>query len=259
MRTRYLSVIAATIVLLATGCGGSDVKGAEGDTAAKKVEGDKLSNGDIEKYFDAISSADPTKIEDVLTLAAPSSIAFAYLRYQEDANNAAIDGGSPYPESTMTKVDGGFKNCNDPADKSSCAVWADFESVDGKLAKFTVNGVDLKDRISIGDGSKAKVGSLGTIEFLGAYQSVQTGDVAVNVRVTSNKDAINIASYEATYRGTDKRQITAASIAGPTELGADSTAYVSMFFEHAKPGGELKMTLNSEDFMTSVDARIKTR
>lgn len=259
MRTRHLSAIAVTIVLLLTGCGGSDAKVAEGDTTAKKVEGDKLSNSDIEKYFEAIASGDPTKTEDVLPLTAPGSIAFAYARYRADADNAAIDGGTPLPASTITKVDGGFESCDDAADKSTCVVWSDFESVGGKLAKFTVNGVDIADRISIGDGSKTNVGSLGTIEFLGAYQSVQNGGVIVNTRVTSKKDAINIASYEATYRGTDKRQTTAAEAAGPTELGADSTAYVSMYFEHAKPGGELKMSLSSKDFMTSVDARIKTR
>jgi hypothetical protein len=242
-------------------CSGSDeVKPATGESSAKVAtsEAPVAKDKDVESYFNAIVSADLDQLGEASSLVAPGSIADAYLKYHLAGANAAIDGGSPDEPSDLEKVEGGYKTCDDPDDPDDCVTWSDLESVDGKLAKFAVNGKDLTDRISVGDGSTAKAGELGTVEFLVAYQSVQSGDLFVLASVTSGDEPVTLNSGSATYRGPDKRQSQASSYYGPDSLAADSTATLGLIFTSAKPGGEATLTFNSEDFSRSNDAKIKT-
>lgn len=262
MLQRLLVTIFAILALVLTGCGGetSDSKPADGDASAKKVENDepKLANDDIEKFFKAISSADPDRIEGVKSLAAPDSVAAAYAQQQQDVINAGIDGGVPQDESTLKKVDKGYENCPS-GQPDSCIVWDDFEAARGKLAKFTVDDIDITDRISIGDGSTKKAGDLATLEFRSAYKSVQSGHVFVSVLVTSSNEKINIGSYEATYRGVDKRQSTAVDVSGLTELDADSVATLAMVFKAAEVGGTVKVRIMNSEYANEQIVEIKTQ
>lgn len=261
----HIRLVVASVLVVGTllaGCGGDpDVKPAKGDTNAKKVEGKapELEDADIRRFFEAIAAYDPDKMKSVRTLAAPGSLAAAYLQEQSDASNALIDAGSGDDDgSNLNKVDGGYENCSDPSDPKNCVTWANFESVEGKLAKFTINDTDISDRITVGDGSKQKAGDLATIEFLSAYKSVQSDQIFVNVRVTSNKQKIDLNAYSATYRGKDKRQSTATDATAPTELDADSTAYISMIFKASKVGGVAKLTVSDENFDAEQEVAIKT-
>jgi hypothetical protein len=262
MRSRLALVTVTTlVVLLASSCGGDpDAKPAERDTSAKTAKNDepKLANDDVEKYFEAIVSSDPDQLDDASEIAAPGSIAEAYLKYHRAGIDAQIDGGVQDEGSELKKVEDGYKDCSNPDDPKDCVVWSDFESVDGRLANFTINDKDLKDRISLGNGSKVKAGDLGSVEFLVAYQSVQSSDLFVIVRVAS-RDATSLNAGSATYRDPDKRQSTASSYYGADELGADSTATLAMIFSRAKPGGEATLTFNSENYARSEDAKFKTR
>jgi hypothetical protein len=268
---RYIA-IAVVAPLVLTGCGGSsDVKPAKGDTSANTVQGkeakrDAAADRDAElkdeavaQYFDAISYSDPEKMEAVKSVVAPGSIAAAYLQEQSDVSNAGIDAGTPYDGGPAKKIDGGFENCDETDDENSCTKWTDLEQVNGRLAKFTVNGTDITDRIAVGDGTKANAGSLASVEFLSTYKSVQSEVVFVNLRVTSDKEPVNLNLYSATYRGTDKRQSTAtADSTGPTELEADSTAYVSLIFKAGAIGGDVKLGVSDSDY-NEIEATIKTR
>jgi hypothetical protein len=254
MRLRRFTALAFAASLVLAGCGGGgDVQEAKGDTSAKTVESDKdapeLKGSAVKAYFDAISYSDPQKMEAVKDTVAPGSIAAAYLQEQSDVSNAGIDAGTPYDGGPAKKVDGGFENCDEVDDKDSCTKWTDLEQVDGKLAKFKVNGVDLTDRIAIGDGSKAEAGDLATVEFLSTYKSVQADYIFVNLRVTSGKEPISLNSYSAKYRGTDKRQSTAtADSTGPTDIEADSTAYIALVFKASAIGGEVKLGVFNSDY-----------
>lgn len=258
-----VTVIFAAVALVSlTGCGGNDAKQTEGDSKAATVNNDDatISNGDIEKYFKAISNEDPDEMAQVEQHAAPGSVAAAYLQEQTDAVNAQIDGGGSVGNTEFSKVDGGYKNCaTDENGNDACVTWSGFESDAGKLAKFKINDIDISDRISVGDGSKKAAGSLATVEFLSAYKSVQSGYLFVNLKITTKADKINIDSYGATYRGTDKRQLTAVSAAGPTELGADSTATVSVIFKAAKAGGTIQFDIADENYNKEATVSIKTQ
>lgn len=262
MRIRQTVVSVLAVGTLVAGCGGEpDVKPATGDSSAKTVEGKtpELENADLKKFFDAIAASDPEKMQAVKSLAAPGSIAAAYLQEQSDASNALIDAGFGNDiGSTAKEVDGGYKNCSDPADPTNCVTWADFESANGKLAKFTINGTDISDRIAVGDGSNQDAGGLATVEFLSAYKSVQSDQIFVNVKVTSHTQKINLGAYTATYRGDDKRQSTATDASAPTELDADSTAYVSMIFKASKLGGIAKLAISDESYNVEQEVAIKT-
>ncbi|MCW2789508.1 MAG: hypothetical protein JWP56_1811 [Aeromicrobium sp.] len=263
MRTRLFLVSAtSSLTLLLAGCGGDpDVKDATGDTSAKTVQGEKpsVASKDLQRYFDAVASSDPDALAAVEDVAAPGSVAAAYLQEQSDVSNAGIDAGSPYDGGTAKKVDGGYENCDDTTDEDSCVKWGDLEQVDGKLAKFTINGTDISDRISVGDGTKVDADKIASVEFLSSYKSVQSEVVFVNVRVASKKTPISLNIYDATYRDADKRQTTSTTDStGPTELDADSTAYVSLVFKASAIGGTVNLGMYDSNF-NEVRASVKTR
>ena len=104
MRNR---ILIATVVIAALGlasCGGdSDVKSAKGDTSATKVTGEtpKLTDKQVGEYFAAVASEDIDKIKAAKELAAPGSIAAAYIQAQGDISiksatgKLSLQGGKP--------------------------------------------------------------------------------------------------------------------------------------------------------------------
>lgn len=256
-----LGAVALVAALALAGCAGSDTSPADGDTTAKKVtsdENEEVSNDDIKAVFEAISSGDPDEMEAVEKFVAPGSVAAAYLAHQRNSANASIDGGISSPASTLTKVEGGFKDCDGSGEENSCVVWADLKTEGGKLASLTVNDVELDDRITVGDGSTTDVGDLAEVEFLSAYKSIQGDQIFVNVRVTSLEQPITMNLYTATYRGSDKRQRTAVDALGNTDLDPDSSTYATMIFEAKAVGGEAKLDISDQDFNQNLTATVKT-
>ncbi|VXB05880.1 hypothetical protein [Aeromicrobium sp. 9AM] len=263
MKKHALAVsIALVAVVFLSACGGDPkVESAKGDTTAKSVDNDepKAASKNVKEYFEAVVSGDPDQLGDAMKLVVPGSVAEAYLKYQRAGVDASIDNGSPDEATELETVDDGFKDCSNPDDPSDCVTWADFEATAGKLANFTVNNVPLNKRITVGDGSKVSAGQLGTVEFLVAYQSVQSGDLFVIVKVASKGAPVAINSGNAAYRGVDKRQSQNSSYYGVEELEADSTGTLGLIFTKAKVGGTLTLTLNSEDYMQTSKAKIKTQ
>jgi hypothetical protein len=253
--------LALSMTTLASCSDEPGAKPAAGDSSVETAGNDEpdLATDDIRPYFEAVVSADPDLLESALTLAAPGSIAEAYIKYQRAGIDASIDGGTPEEASDLEKIDDGYRECANPDDPTDCVTWSDFESEGDKLADFTVNGVSLKNRVTIGNGSKAKAGALGEVEFLVAYQSVQSGDLFVLVRVESGKQPISINSGSAAYRGPDRRQSENSSYYGIDELEADSTGTLALVFTRAKVGGTATLTFNSEDYRVTAEAKIRTR
>lgn len=241
----------AVVLAVALGGCGNGAKEAEGDTSVEKPS-DEVSQGDIQSYFRALASWDPAKIEAVLPLTAKGSIAEGYALFNIHRATAAIDGGDPYDSEihlkTFKAVSQGYRSCDtQEAGKKpeGCTVWSDIQTKAGKIASFTVNGTSLKNRIVIGDGKTIDLGSLGTLEYLSAYQWVTDGGgVQVNFRLKSTGQTIATGDMnDAKYRTSEGRQIITSGASHPGELAPDSTADVSIAFDRAEMGGEVSFTL----------------
>jgi len=258
-----LALFAIAPILVNGACGGPDVKEATSDrsaaTAKQEVDGEE-----VEAYFEAHASNDVAELESAAKLAAPGSLANAYALHQSNVENASIDAGQPSESGTTKKVDGGYRICEtqivdvEGTEEETCYTYADFESTDGKLASFTINGKELDDRISLGNGEKVKAGRFGRIEFLSSYKSA-ANDLYVTVRFTTRSVAASFGGYEATYRSPEGRQATASGHIGNAEVDADSTSYEAIIFSKAEPGGVVRIPISSEDFMSEKVVRLKTR
>ena len=247
-----LSFAAATLA----GCG-SSTKVAESKSAdtVKKVE--QVSDNDLDSYFDSYASGDPDKMAAAQSLASPGSLAEAYLIHQGALANSYLDGGSGSTEDKSTKTAEGYRLCDPNSnEKDSCTAYTDFKSVDGKLSSFTVNGLDLTNRLAIGKGAAVKAGSLATVKFISSYQAASNYLFAV-LEVKSADKKLILGTYQATYRAPGGRQSTATGADGPAELGANSTANISIVFEKAKPGGELTLTIAVEDYNLDKSVTLK--
>ena len=258
--------VAGFILIAAGGCSNDpEIKESEGDTQASKPEGPKLSSADVEKFFEGLASRDPETIESVTPIAAEGSVAEAYAKYTLHLTNAAIDAGTPYLPYTVTKSEKGFKSCASPDEELApstkrCSLWSGVEAEDGKLASLTVDGNSLRDRISVGTGEKIKLGALGRLEFLSAFQSPSANGMIVNLRLKTKALAVSATEfYSARYRSKDGRQSTASNAMVPDEIAPDSVAYLAVVFDRAKPGGELLATVSDSDYNQERDVTVPTR
>jgi len=265
LRKSLLTVAAFVLVAVASCSNSPEVKEATGDSSASKPAAPKLSDADLEKFFEALGSKDPEEIEAAIPLAAEGSIAQAYAMYTLHSVNSGIDVGHPYPADAVTKSRDGFRVCSTSEEKLAegekrCYVWGDIESKEGKIASLTVDGEDLADRISLGTGEKVKLGPLGTVEFLSAYQTVSSSGLIVNLRVKTADLAVSGSSLSsARYRAKDGRQSSAAEANVVEEIAPNSLTYLGVYFDRAKPGGELIATFTDADFNQERDVTIPTR
>ncbi|MFL6091093.1 MAG: hypothetical protein ACJ71Z_13245 [Aeromicrobium sp.] len=260
---RRIYVVAALAAALAlVGCSGNSAKEAKGDTSATKVK--QVSDGDISEYFKAIASADPARMEAARKFTVPGSIAEGYILHQAYTLNASIDGGSPDPAEKLTKKKNGYESCgtdDDPDDGvSPCVLWGNVETKKGRIASLTVNGKSLKNRLSVGDGSKVDAEPYGIVEFLSAYKSVQSNALFVSLRVATGGTAAVSDFSSAQYRSPQGRQSEAAQATGPdSQILPNSKVYVSIAFPGVDPGGEVHLTMTNTDYGGEREVVIKTR
>lgn len=221
---------------------------------------DLPSEEDLQEYFDAAAGYDVAQLEEARALAEPGSIAEAYVGYLAASMTAYVDGGAPGLEGTTAEREGdGYEFCPDPTDDDTCLLFENIEGRDGKIVNFTINGESLDERLSVGSKKPARAGELGSARLLYAYQSVQSGALFVIAEVRSGQEPVTVASYEATYRSPKGRQSKATEFQGPSDLGADSTANISLAFPGAEPGGTATLKFFSDDFMTEKVVELKTR
>ena len=274
--TRGNIAVGVAALALVAGCGdnAADVKPTSGGSVATAdassfesqstepdIDTDLPSDDEVEDYFTALGSEDPNVLEHALDLAAPGSLAYAYLDYRLQAVKASIDGGLTGSEDTLQveEIDGGYQYCTDPTDDQTCAKWTDIEGRDGAVANFRVNGEPLDARLTAGNGQAVPAGSLGSVELLYAYESPVSNSLNVVARAQSADEPVTVAIYDATYHDASGRQSKAADNYGPSDLAANANANVMMIFPTATLGGEVTVSMFSEDFMTEEAAELKTK
>ena len=241
--------------LLIAGCASDpEVKATSSDSSAKKVE--QVGKAELDGYMDAVASSDVDEMENAKELAVPGSIAEAYLIHQAAVANAALDGGTSSPADKLTKIKAGYKLCSTDGNETVCTTYESFKSNDGKIASFTVNGNELADRIAIGQGKPTKAGDLATVRFISSYKA-GSNYLWVSMQIKSGDKKLNLGTFDAKYRAPEGRQSTAQYAEGPSELGADSTATVSIGFEKAEPGGEITLVIWDEDYNSEKSVTIK--
>jgi hypothetical protein len=274
--TRWMVVVGMVALSLLAGCGGDeiDVKPTSGgnvataggstvesDAAQPEADTDLPSGDDVEAYFTALASEDPDDLEPALDLAAPGSLAYAYLDYHLQGVVASIDGGlvgsGDAPE--VEKIDGGFQYCTDSSDDETCARWTDIEGRNGAVANFKVNDEPLDTRLIAGNGQPVPAGSLGSLELLYAYESPVSDSVYVVARAQSADRPVTVALADATYYDPAGQQTAAAGTYGPTELDANANANIVMIFPTVTLGGDISISMISEDSSTEDAAVLKTK
>jgi hypothetical protein len=249
---RRMGVLVVAILLAIGGCTSPQPKPAKVDTQA-------VTNAEAKAYFENLGSDKPDRLEEALKTSADDSIAMAYVSHRLALANAAIDDGTPYEAGSVTREGEGFEYCATADDPSSCYVWADIRSQNGKISSFTVDGEELGPRLSVGSGTPAKAGKVGSVELLTAYQSVTGDSLFVTMLVRSADEDISIGHLSAKYRDPDGRQSEASDSIGPSDLEADSTAHVVAIFEGAKPGGRVTFDLDTADYAKTATVKLKTR
>jgi len=279
MGTRGFSALVLAVLLLTlVACGGEpEVKPATGDDSAPRVAGSssdsassaaatetdpELPSDDVlHSYFDALSTTNVEALEEAAELAEKGSAAEAYAGYTLAYVNASLDGGTYSEGSPVEEADGRYRSCTDPADDSTCIEWANIEGRGGKVVSFTANDQPVRDRIVVGSGEPVRAGSLASVTLLYAYQSIVSPNLYVVVNVKSGSSPVTVATYDATFRGADGRQlqVVAEYGLGPTDLDADSSATMVMAFPEAKLGGSATFSVLSDDLMTDEPVVIATK
>lgn len=197
----------------------------------------------VKQYTDAIATdSDPDTVRGAQKLAAPGSPAFVYAGALANVDEAALDGGSPYPdEQTEAAGPSSVKTCQTPGDAKTCVVFADFK-VDpaGKIVDLTVNGKRISDRLTAGNGSKVSSNGV-SATFLTAYKSIQSNSLFVTLKIQTGPQAVTANLYSATYRGPDGKQRQATNASGAVQIDANSNTIVAMGFASVAPGGTVTL------------------
>lgn len=248
-----LAASAALGTLLLAGCGGNSTPQATGDTSAHVAGGSASpsasssatvgpSSGDLTKFFSAISSQNPRKLKAVIGLAAPGSIAAAYIDEQYAVMLAGEQADNSFDAETFSKNGSGYKSCGSD---NSCVTWDNIEARGDKIATFTVNGKQLSNRLSVGGGKPVAVGSLGTVTIGEAYQGVQSGALFVTFKLKAGSLPLMVDQTESAYVGRNGTQVSAAEVVGPSTLLPNAVGNYYIDFPHSAIGG--KLTLNVID------------
>jgi hypothetical protein len=245
-------------ILLLAGCGGATkavtvTTSAPVATIAQSASPAAVAGGSsssvavtiamVKSYVDAVAAGDSDAMRAGLTLAAPNSVAYGYLDQLANQAEAWLDGGHVYPKGVVTPVgDGAFKECNNPADATSCVTFADFKvNPAGKLVDLTVNKLPIAPRLTVGNGQVVTSGGA-RFTFLAAYKSIQDNALVVTVKIATGDQPMTPYTAMATYRGQDGKQRTATEAVGPSTIEANSNTLVYMVFASVETGGSV--TLN---------------
>ena len=225
---RTPAAAALLLMLSVSACAEPDAKEATGNTDAAKATEDAPSNAEIEKYFEALARTIPTTMEAVRSeIVEPGSLADAYTSHFIYSSNANLDAGFPPAPQKLNDIDGGYELCDtEMRRKGACTKFPQIESANGKLADFTVGGKDLRDRISVGDGTKKTAGPLGINRVPGRVSAVSIGNFPCT---PGSRRKTNLTGpIRARYRSPDGRQSTAtsASTTGRDRGGLDGVRLV---------------------------------
>jgi len=259
------------LVLLVSCGGGTDVKPSDGESAkvADQSPGatesasasddiDLPSEDTLEAYFNGIAHQTLDSLQEAIDAAQPGSPAAAYATYLRGFGQAAVDDGTPFEEGAdMSKVDGGFKQCEGTGEDETCYEYSDIEGAGGKVAKFSVNDKPLGTRLAIGNGKAvgAKDGD-SQATFIAAFEGSSGSNLFVVVSIKAGSKGV--ALVEANYRSVEGRQSESSDDTGPDDLDSGALANYAFVFPSAKVGGTVTLKINDSDYTEST-ITLKTR
>lgn len=205
------------------------------------------------RYFEAFATYRPADMQQMLEEATAGSPAAVYAEVQIAYVSALQQEGIPAQSSRFTVTDTGVELCSD--DGAGGRVCTQFETLrvdSGKLQSFTVDGVEIAERLAAG-GQVAQQGEA-TVELVGAYHSVQADSLVVALDVRNGSDqTLNLNPYSAEYVTVDGRQVTAADAFAPIDLRPGVSAYVALAFPAQGVGGTVYLTGYGDDFSSELE------
>ncbi|MCW2795107.1 hypothetical protein [Nocardioides sp.] len=255
-RARRAAVIVLAVALSVLASCGSEPKtpadpaNSSGAASTGTQQSDALPPAsEVRAYFAAVASYDPAQLRAAQASTEDGSVAANYVGYLLELSRAAVASGSPEAGAKIEPAGAdAYTACRADGRTNDCVVWSDFTGRDGKLVDFTVNGETLDSRISAGDGTTVPAGSIGDVQVAYAYQSVQSQDLYVVVKVAA-AEGVTIVSDQATYQS-DGSQVSASSFVGPTGGVGGRTTTVVLVFPQAAVGGTVTLTLIGRDQAT---------
>ena len=126
-----------------------------------------------------------------------------------------------------------------------CAEYSELAFEDGNLSSFSVEGKDISDRVTLGDGTVVKYKEDAGFEVLSAYHSASDNLIAV-VRFYAYDRPIDF-SYTATYRKPSGQQIESVDTDLPSRVASNSNQDAAVVFPNSENGGDLHLKLSNAD------------
>ena len=199
------------------------------------------------------------KMHRVFTLAAPGSIAEAYVKEQYGVTLALQQAGNSMDASSFTKAGDSYKSCqSESAQGKSCVRWGNVEADGNRIANFTVSGKSLKGRLSAGSGKATPVGSLGSVQVKASYQSVQSGALFVVFSLKARSLPLMVDRTDSAYLTKNGTQVTAQDLSGPNTLLPHAVGNYYIAFPHVPVGGHLVLNLIDQQNYENASATIPT-
>lgn len=207
----------------------------------------------VEGYFSAINEIDPGAVLTAQEFAEPGSNADAYAIEQSANKQAQLDGGSldktesvvVYEQDQVLLCVEGYEDLEiDP--EEICATYTDFVIKDEKLVDFSAGGKPLQGRLALGNGDLTPIGDIGTARYISSYITI-AGDLVIVVEINSTSGDLSLP-WDATYLGTNGRQVAVSFTEGPGELAAGRVGNVAYNFSGASFGGTLELNFMDADY-----------
>jgi len=193
------------------------------------------------------SAPSPATTEETSTPEVPS------VAQSPGAPSPSVDGTKKAAEANVAKYFD-LLATNDP---DSCAKFANIDTSQARISNFTVNGTKVEGRITLGKGDRSKLGSLGSIQFVGAYRAITEDTLTATFVVRSRRKDVSMDTYGAGYRDRGGRQVGATGASGLTELDSHSSPRISLSFKKSKPGGTVNFEMWDDKTDASAKARVK--
>lgn len=248
MKKHSLAVV-SVVVLALSACGSlppAEAGDSSGKSQTQSPERDQSAESDsatvAKAYFDAYASSEPEGMRAAAANAAEGSTAQKYMTHQ--ANIVEANDATGYERYVQEAVynDGSVSVCYEG---DECGEFGELTFEGSKLSSFTVDGSDISDRISLGDGSVVKSKDVAGFEVLSSYQTAEGSLMAV-VRFYAYERPLSF-SYTATYRKPNGQQIDSHESELPSRVGADSNQDAIVIFSNSENGGDLHLKFATDD------------
>lgn len=196
----------------------------------------------LEEYFDAFAAQETEPMRDVAKNAAEGSMAHDYLVHQANVFDSNEANGYPSTPQTVEYKNGFVEIYEDDYSTK----YADIKFDGEKIASFTIDGIDVSERLVVGDGESVESSDmLVNFEVLSAYKSI-SDDLFVVVKYSTNDRPMDFG-YQATYRDPSGRQIDDSDSINPSSIVADSYQLGIVIFPGAEIGGAMQLNYGSGD------------